>query len=100
MVREIVWSFRALEDRKEILHYWIKHNKSKAYSKKLNTLFKTAVKLVTEHPQIGRPTDIKNIRIKIVRDYLIIYEVTESKIFIHSIWDSRQDPEKLKMVLE
>ncbi len=96
MVREVVWSIRALEDRKKILQFWINHNKSNTYSKKLNSLFKTAVKLIIEHPQIGKPTDWENIRVKIIRNYLMIYEVTDSKIYIHSIWDSHQDPEKLK----
>ena len=99
MVREVVWSIRAQEDRKKILEFWIKHNKSNSYSKKLNSLFKTAVKLIIEHPHIGKPTDWDNIRVKIIRDYLMIYEVTDSKIYIHSIWDSRQDPEKLKRIL-
>lgn len=43
-----------------------KRNKSKFYSKKLNKLFKEAVKLVSEYPQIGKQTDNKNARIKIV----------------------------------
>lgn len=99
MVREVVWSLRAREDRKQILQFWIKHNKSDTYSKKLDSLFRTAVKLIIEHPQIGKPTDWDNVRVKIIRDYLMIYELTESQIYIHCIWDSRQDPEKLKKIL-
>ncbi|NJN43015.1 MAG: type II toxin-antitoxin system RelE/ParE family toxin [Flammeovirgaceae bacterium] len=100
MVREVVWSIRARDDRKKILQFWIKHNKSNTYSRSLNFLFKTAVKLIIEHPQIGKPTDLDNVRVKIIRDYLMIYEVTDSKIYIHSIWDSRQNPDKLKKILE
>jgi len=45
-------------------------------------------------------TDDSKARIKIVRDYLIIYEETETQIFILTIWDSRQGPDKLKKILQ
>lgn len=89
----------AQRERKEILEYWRLRNKSSTYSKKLNQLFKESVKIITEFPQIGKPTDDINTRIKIVRDYLIIYEETESQIHILTIWNSRQDPEKVKNIL-
>ena len=96
MAKKIIWSRRSQNDRIEILGYWNKRNKSKAYSEKLNKLFKEAVKLIADHPEIGKPTDNKNVRIKVVRDYLILYELKDEEITIFSIWDSRQDPEKLK----
>jgi toxin YoeB len=98
MAKEVVWSLRALKERKDILDYWRLRNKSTSYSKKLNQLFKESVKIITDFPQIGKPTDDLNTRIKIVRDYLIIYEETESQIHILTLWDSRQDPEKLKNI--
>lgn len=80
MVKQIIWSRRAQEDRKEIFNYWNKRNKSNTYSKKLNGLFKEAVRLISEYSEIGKPTDDQNSRIKIVRDYLIIYEVDERRL--------------------
>jgi len=82
MVKQIIWSLRAQDDRKEIFSYWNSRNKPTAYSKKLNQLFKEAIKLISHFPQIGRPTEIKNIRIKLVRDYLIVYEETSIQIHI------------------
>ena len=77
-----------------------KRNKSNIYSKKLNGLFKEAVRLISDYPEIGKPTDDKNTRIKIVRDYLIIYEVDEEdRILILTIWDSRQNPKRLERIL-
>ncbi|WP_370591075.1 type II toxin-antitoxin system RelE/ParE family toxin [Salegentibacter sp. BLCTC] len=43
---------------------------------------------------MGKPTDSKNVRIKVVRDYLLIYEIKKNQIFILTIWDSRQNPKK------
>ena len=99
MAKQIIWSLRAQQDKREILNYWRQRNKSNAYSKKLNELFKEAVKIITNFPQIGRVTDDAAARIKIVRDYLIIYEETDTNIFILTVWDSRQNPEDLEKIL-
>jgi len=96
MAKQIVWSRRAQRDRKEILEYWRIRNRSNTYSKKLNRLFKESIKIITDFPQIGKPTDEADTRIKIVKDYLIVYEETQTQIVILTIWDSRQDPGKLK----
>ncbi len=95
MAKRIIWTEAAHADRKEILLYWKKHNTSITYSRKLNELFKRAVLLISAHPEIGRKTDIKNIRIKLVRDYLLFYEETEKEIIILTIWDNRRDPEQV-----
>ena len=99
MAKQVIWSLRAQADRKEILNYWRQKNKSNSYSQKLNELFKESVKILADFPQIGKMTNDVNTRIKIVKDYLIIYEEKQSEILILTIWDSRQDPEKLKEVL-
>lgn len=101
MVKQIIWSTRAQNDRKEIFKYWNTRNKSNTYSKKLNELFKEAVRLIFEYPEIGKPTNDKNARIKIVREYLIIYEIDDKdRLLILTIWDSRQSPKKLERVLK
>ena len=100
MAKQIIWSLRAQKDKKEIFKYWTQRNKSNHYSKKLNQLFKEAILLLRQHPYIGRPTDDALVRIKIVKEYLLIYEVTETSINILSIWDGRQDPSKLEDILK
>lgn len=99
MARQVIWSLRAQQDKKEILEYWIKRNKSNSYSIKLNELFKESTKIIAGYPQIGKLTNEKNVRVKIVKDYLLFYEVTENHIFVLTIWDSRQDPDKLKVII-
>jgi toxin YoeB len=99
MAKQVVWSLRAQDDRKNILSYWRQRNKSNTYSKKLNLLFKEAVNTIRDLPKIGKLTDDRNARIKVVRDYLIIYEETETTIYILTVWDGRQDPAELVKVL-
>lgn len=100
MVKQVIWSLRAQEDRKNILNYWRQQNGSITYSKKLNYLFKEAVRIIKDFPQVGKLTDQKNVRMKIVRDYFIIYEDTGTTIYILTIWDSRQNPKKLDNILK
>jgi addiction module RelE/StbE family toxin len=94
MAKQITWTKRAQEERKEILQFWRINNQSTTYSRKLNGLIKKAIKLVAAHPHIGRRTDIENVRVKLVRDYLVFYEESEEQVFILSIWDNRRNPEE------
>ncbi len=97
MVKQVIWSPQAQSQRRSILQYWVDRNKSNAYSIKLNKLIKEAIALVLSNPEIGRKTDIPNVRVKIVRDYLIFYEIQNESLHILAFWDSRQNPQKLKL---
>jgi toxin YoeB len=85
MAKEIIWSEQAINDRRNILIYWIFRNQSKLYSIKLGQLFREAVNLIAEYPFIGKATDIKNIRAKKVRDYFFFYQETENQIHVLTI---------------
>lgn len=52
-----------------------------------------SLKLICKHPFIGKPTNKENVRVKILKAYLIIYEITPKAIVVLSVWDSRQNPE-------
>jgi len=100
MVKKIIWSSKAQNDRKEILLYWNQRNKSTSYSRKLNQLFIDAAISISKFPKVGRPTGYKDTRVKIVRDYLMVYKEYESNISIIAIWDGRQNPLKLIKILQ
>lgn len=97
MALKVNWSPLAQEKRKNILEYWKEQNRNSTYSIKLNSLFKEAVQQLAKFPYLGRASDIEGVRVKIVRDYLLFYEVTKSSIEILTVWDSRQDPDELKI---
>jgi toxin YoeB len=97
MARKVIWTKRAQQERKDILDFWIDHNKSTAFSKKLNQLFRESIRLIKLYPGIGRLTDIDNVRVKVVRNYFIFYELVGQNIYILSVWNSKQDPEELKL---
>ena len=96
--RKINWTEKANLERKEILQYWINRNKSKRYSIKLNKLFVETLKKTAENPMIGRKTDFdKNVRVKIVRDYLLFYKFDDKQLKVLSIWDGNRDYNKLEV---
>lgn len=93
--RAIVWTQKANEERKEILAYWIKRNQSKTYSLKLNKLLKDTVRLAATYPETGRKTTFQNVRVKIIRDYLLFYEVNKTTLIVLTIWDERRNDKTL-----
>jgi len=90
---EIIWSSKALFDKKEILDFWISKNRSNIYSKKLNLLIEQKLKQISENPDSGIQTNIENIRALLVENYYIHYSIKAETIRILRIWDARQNPE-------
>jgi plasmid stabilization system protein ParE len=97
MAKNTHWSVRADQERIEILEYWFNRNKSAEYSIKLSKLFRAAVDLIAEFPETGRPTKLPFIRKKIVKDYILYYEITPEHIEILTVWDSRRNPGEFKL---
>jgi toxin YoeB len=97
MAKRIVWTDKAQSDRFSIFEYWNNRNKSKQYSKKLNSLINETLTVVSKHPLVGKRTDIENVRAKLLRDYLIVYEETENVIVVLTIWDNRRNPVSLEV---
>ena len=96
---EIVWSASAINERNAIFHYWNHRNKSTMYSKKLRGLINSAIIEISNMPTIERPTNRPDTRFKVVRDYFIVYRITETVIRIIAFWDCRQNPEILDTII-
>jgi plasmid stabilization system protein ParE len=91
--RKIVWSNRAKIRLYAILDFYIKRNKSKVYSIKLQKLISKEVNLLLKQPDLGLKTSEETTRGLIIQDYIVYYEITDDKIKIHTIWDCRQNPD-------
>ena len=94
---KIIWSHTAQIRLFEILNYYSERNKSKTFSLKLHKRFITALGLLNKHPDLGKRTEIENIRGIVVGDYILFYEKTTENIIVHTLWDSRQNPDSLKI---
>lgn len=94
--RRIVWTTPAKLQLKAIFEYFNFRNKSKLYSLKLNRLIQTELQILLQQPTIGKKTDSINIRGLLIENYYIFYEINETHIIILSVWDTRQNPKRLK----
>jgi toxin YoeB len=97
MAYKIVWTEKANIERLRILQFWIDNNKSRVFSLKLDKLFISAIRDLSKKPTIGRKTEFENVRVKIVREYLIFYEIVRHDLVILSVWDGRRDKKILKI---
>ncbi|HAY3540584.1 type II toxin-antitoxin system RelE/ParE family toxin [Elizabethkingia anophelis] len=95
--RKIIWTQKANIERRDILEYSIDRNKSKKFSIKLNKLIVGTIKQIAENPGIGRKTNLENVRVKIIRDYLLFYEFDESYLKVLTLWDGRRDENSLQV---
>jgi plasmid stabilization system protein ParE len=96
VARRIVWTSSAKLQLKTIFEYFNFRNKSKLYSLKLNTRIQIELKTILQQPNIGKKTDSINVRGLLIENYYVFYEINETHIVILSVWDTRQDPKRLK----
>ena len=95
MAKRLVWSPIAKQIRKEILKYWILRNKSKRYSKKLNNLFENSAQQTADLSYSGISISGKLYRGKLIKDYYLLYKISDDSVEILFIWDTRKDPADL-----
>lgn len=93
--RKIIWTLKAKNQLFSILEYFAKRNKSKTYSIKLHKKIKSEILITLKQPNIGKQTDVLNIRGLIIENYIVFYELLDTNIIILNIWDCRQNPENL-----
>ncbi len=97
MGRIVIWSAPAQKDIKEIITYWNNRNKSNTYSRKLRNIIRDKLELIKIFPLIGIQTDHQDVRCFVIRDYKLFYVATEETIIVLRFWDTRQNPDNLKV---
>jgi len=97
MAKRIIWSPHAVADRISILDYWHQRIGNKTYSRKLDNSLKEIIQKIAYYPKIGRQLTGRKERFFVMDSYQIFYTETNSAIEILHIWDSRQNPENLKL---
>ena len=100
MAKQVIWTNTAKEARRQILEYWIYHNGSNIYSKKLSQLIRKKVRLIQSKSYMGKPTDFENVRVSLISHFSLFYKVNKDNIIIVGIWDNRRNPEGLHQNLE
>jgi plasmid stabilization system protein ParE len=90
--RRVVWTDDADQEKEEILRYWTERNRSKSYSRKLNQRIKVTAKKLGHFPNVGKLTQVEDVRILLVENYAMYYYIDVDLIHILSIRDNRRNP--------
>ena len=77
--------------------FWKEHNQSETYSAHLYQKIQINLKYISENSFIGRATDIHSVRVVVISNYLLFYRVNESFIEVLSLFDSRRNPDDLRL---
>lgn len=81
------------------LDYFSARNGNNNYSKKLLKSVKNTISNLSKFPNLGKPTEIVNVRELIHLDYSIFYVIDTDKIDIVLFWDNRRSPNLLEKEL-
>ncbi|WP_420319004.1 type II toxin-antitoxin system RelE/ParE family toxin [Ekhidna sp.] len=98
--RKVIWTQTAARQRRNVLEYWVEHNKSNSYSLKLLKASNSKTELIAKNPKIFREADFPETRIASMGHFSIFYKYNASEIIITAFWDNRQDPKKLLKLLK
>lgn len=97
MAKKIIWTDRADKTFTKVLEFYIERNGSKTYSRKLNREIQTLLTVLSKQAHLGTKTEKQRCRVFIRGNYKIFYEVDETHLIVHMIWDCRQNPESFKL---
>lgn len=89
---KIEWSTQAKFDLSDILEYYNTTNGNHRYSQKLFNLIDEYIQHLPDNPLLGLATEYKNVRLLIVGNYHVVYEIDNYIILIIMIWDARRNP--------
>ena len=99
MVEKVVWTQTAYTQKLEIFEYWNLRNNSRRFSQSLEININSTLDLLKKFPRLGIKTQLKDVRVKIIKNYLLIYKVSKDTLYILLFWDSRQNPKDLERLL-
>jgi len=94
--KKIIWSSAAEADLVKILDFFNNRNKSFAYSRKFSNQFLSTLKQVAKTPEIGLRTQAQNTRGVISGHYILFYFEGPHEILVLKVWDTRQNPDRVK----
>lgn len=98
--KRIGWSPLGLDKYIKTIQFLITLHNSNKYALKLDKAIKTVFKLIKNNNEIGRKTEYNNYRFWIIDNYKLIYEITEESIIVHSLFDTRSNPDKLEKIIK
>lgn len=100
MALKIIWTNTAALQRRKILNYWTKRNKSTTYSKKLVSEISNRIQFIVNNPEIYIETSFPEIQASTLGHYNIFYKIIFDELIIIAFWDNRRSPKTLSKILK
>ncbi|MBB4804465.1 plasmid stabilization system protein ParE [Flavobacterium nitrogenifigens] len=100
MAVRIIWTNTAVNQRRKILNYWNKRNKSKTYSRKLVLEITQRINFLINNPEIYIKTNFPDVRTSTLGHYNIFYKTTPTELIVIAFWDNRRNPKVLSKILK
>ena len=97
---KIEWTSEARLDLLSILDFYYQRNGNTSFSRKLYSKIRKKLILISKNPKSGLRTDIETVRVVVMGDYQIVYEIIETTILIVLFWDCRRNPEDKIVALQ
>jgi toxin YoeB len=98
--RTVVWTETAARQRREILKYWVKRNRTTTYAEKLIKLISEQIKVILTNPKLFKKADFPDTHVSALGYFSIFYKYTKDSLIITAFWDNRQNPKKLLDILK
>lgn len=95
--KKIIWAEVAVKDLDKILNFYEERNGNAVFSKRLLQEFKKLTKLIQQNNFLGRSVETKDasLRVFVLGNYLMFYEIKKNIIEIKLVWDNRQNPAEI-----
>ena len=97
--RRVDWSRVALMDLVEIINYYNNRNKSKIYSKKLNSEIRYKLKTIDFTVALPQKTLIENLFYFTHNHIFVCFEIFDNDLRVQLIIDERRNPDTIKKLL-
>lgn len=55
-------------------------------------MYRASLRLVAEHPKIGRTTSDPDVRMKSVGEHMLFYSFNAQEVCVLSVWHGKRDP--------
>ncbi len=97
--RTVEWSKTALIDLVEIMNYYIKRNKSKTYSQKLNRDIRLKLETIDFTVALPQKTSVEDLFYFTHNHISVCFEISNNSLKVQLVIDDRRNPELIEKLL-
>ena len=92
---KIVWSKEAQECFQQIALFYYRRMGNAKYSNRLYRMMRDSLRLAARYPYMYPATSVKETRVFVCEYFKVFYSIYDGHILVETVFDTRQDPEKL-----